>query len=429
MDSTKALPKTPKHVIFLGAGASFSSGYPLASDLRIRMASPDAIWQSIKNGSTFHAEDEVHLRYRAWIQQHENALKLFREGTFSTVDEFCKLAGRRFADEIAGLKKVLRLVLGSHNPEDKFEKSDYYAFVQRLFLPNLHDLRDDIIVISFNYDVYLDYLLSRAHRIRNSIKTNLPEISKSNPDCLTSGFANRNTKVLEESDGFCFLKLHGSIAWPTHTVVNHKRSSHCSYNDFFGERMTNRLTTLISPNVGNSDSPIVFPWEIIADDNSFINETDFSCHEKIDEQGLGHGGYIGNISLFHLFKSIWTRARAEVQSAGKVSFVGLSMHEYLTPALKYLFAKKTGVINLVNADDWFKNWPQGTTAHFDPLSPAARIEELLKKICPKLRWNEPVNTLPERNPLAPHQIRVRGSFAEFILKEMNPLTPMVVNKR
>src|ERR1017187_4762929 len=107
------------------------------------------------------------------------------------------------------LKRVLRLALSVHNPEDHYEKSDYYGLVQRLFRANLVDLREDVVVLSFNYDAYLEFLVQRAVRVREQVTKGKSQTAL---DLLTSGFSNRNIQEIENTDGFCLLKLHGAVA-------------------------------------------------------------------------------------------------------------------------------------------------------------------------------------------------------------------------
>jgi hypothetical protein len=85
--------------------------------------------------------------------RNKEVLELFRDGGFATLDEFCKLAGGfDYQKEINRLRCFVRAALGLFNPEENFEKSEYYSFVQSLFEPDLVSLRDDITVLTYNYD-------------------------------------------------------------------------------------------------------------------------------------------------------------------------------------------------------------------------------------------------------------------------------------
>ena len=151
-----------KHIIFLGAGAAFTSGYPLGNDLRLRMTSAKELHKQINLGTNKKAIGGINGDLVAHLERHKPALSLFRNGGFASVDEFCKLAQGSMEGTVEELKRVMRFALCLHNPEDEFQESDYYPFLQRLFLPDKAELRSDISILSFNYDPYLEYLVGRA---------------------------------------------------------------------------------------------------------------------------------------------------------------------------------------------------------------------------------------------------------------------------
>src|SRR5206468_12339394 len=119
----------------------------------------------------------------------QQAIELFRHGGFATIDEFSKLAGANYPKEIQELKKLLRFVLAIHNPEDDFTRSDYYSFIQKLFRSDLFRLRDDVAILTFNYEPYLPYLLSKAYHIRCQTAGIKPDHHIE--DAITSGLACR----------------------------------------------------------------------------------------------------------------------------------------------------------------------------------------------------------------------------------------------
>jgi hypothetical protein len=237
---------------------------------------------------------------------------------------------------------------------------------------------------------------------------------------------------MEASDGFCLLKLHGGTAWPNLTYrQGSERDSYCWYGDLFHETASHRVRTLTSVAIGQSDSPIVFPWEVMDDDGNFIKEDAFPCRDTECVSSRLAGGYNGATTVFELFKSIWTRAKAEVLAATKISVVGLSLHEYLMPGFKFLFGGKSGNIDLVVADKCLKRFAGGkeSDAHFDPLTPVSRLARLLSTFCPNLTWNVP--KIPEGFPRPPstieamsrRPIKLHASFEEFILNELGTHTP------
>jgi len=303
------------HVIFLGAGASCGSGYPLANDLRLLISSRKK-WEE----ALVKYEDKHKLSGRPitsmginYWDVHTVALNLFRNGGFATIDEFCYLAGGfSFQNEINSLRYLLRAALGLFNPEEKFEKSEYYGFIQSLFMPDLFTLRKGVTVISYNYDPYLEYLLQRAleHRFKvtrgGSIVVDLVAQAKHNIalNAATSGFYFPGDRKWLDEDNFCVLKLHGSIA----NLGNMTRDFDILFTDYDGSALE-RAQKFFGENTGRYTPPILFPWEIM--------------NEK---------GFVAN----PLFVGIWERARRAVQAADKISFVGLSMHEYLEGGFRYI---------------------------------------------------------------------------------------------
>lgn len=414
-------PKTPKHVIFLGAGASATSGYPLADGLRQEwLASADGLRKQVIAAlgqiHTHYDYEPIVKQFDAWIEPLKGPLKLFRDGGFGTIDEFCYLIRDVGAPAIAELKKALRLVFGTHSPETQFAKSDYYRFIQKLFEPtDLKSLRSDIVVMSFNYDAYLEWLLHRA--VRTRLKAVAHDLASYNNTCLkmdslvTSGFSGGEAglNTLKTGDGFCLLKLHGLVAWPNSgNELETHLSPHCSFENFFEPDITKRLKFLTSTDIGLTDAPIVFPWEIIDENGTFMPEEKFRLKDEIyNSQGprFRHGGRIPNDPNLHqIFKAIWVRAREEVQAAKKISFVGLSMHEYLNWGFKFLLSGKAGKIQLAITDkDSAQSSKRVSLGQYDHLSPSARVFKLRDTVCPGMQWN----------PFEPRQ-----NFEEFIIKEM-----------
>ena len=76
------------------------------------------------------------------------------------------------------MKQLVGIILALHNPEKSyklpsgqetngFESSDYYPLIQRLF-GGSDKVRDDIAILSYNYDPYFEFLLNRAYRTNPS---------------------------------------------------------------------------------------------------------------------------------------------------------------------------------------------------------------------------------------------------------------------
>jgi hypothetical protein len=327
-----------KHVIFLGAGASETSGYPLANELRLLMTSPVHLrplvlkaWQET-HGSTERIQAEMlerkTLDYRT---RFEAALGLLRQGGFASVDEFCRLSRATHSEGVRDLKRWMRLCLSIRDPELTFEKSDYYPFLQRLFEADTPDLREDTTILSFNYDVYLEFLLSRAYRVR--VKAAGASLDEAFLNAhVFSAMRGRDTVALEDGSGFCLLKLHGSIAWPEVT----EEDGSVGFRHLFDVSPTKRIEGLCQEPLSESDPPVLFPWEAGIFKPSTQGPSPFILQEKQTTSGWRQGAYRGSVTPEDLFRAIWNRAQREISRATKISFVGISFHHYLDAGFRYL---------------------------------------------------------------------------------------------
>jgi len=387
-----------KHVIFLGAGASRTSGYPLANELRLLLSSEHHFLTWIKK--CFPSESDTAATLASeYFKEFQSAIRLFREGGFASVDEFCRLvSGRGHIVEVMQMRYLTRAVLGALNPEDEFEKSDYYPFIQKLFKADLANLRQDISILSFNYDPYLEFLLWRAWGRRN---VGLPIAGVGNE--MTSGFLDLHNQSWTESNhaSLYLLKLHGSICGFD--------SSPITTQNLYQQPANIRSGALFSPDNQRNVPPILFPWEIMDERLKFKN-ADFPPQDD---------------PLYSpLFVKIWERARKEVLAADKVSFVGLSMHDYLKLGFRYLFQGKEGPVQVVVAN-WANKGLQAEDhagSRPNPNSPCGRAGELIggvtngKVLC---RYSERdtrhVSFAPEN---AQPCVTPRDSFSDFIEHEM-----------
>jgi hypothetical protein len=81
------------HVVFLGAGASRTPGYPVGDSLRLRLSCPTHLEEALKQGPALPTSDIAYESARHFLlDPFGGLLALFREGGFATVDEFSKLA-------------------------------------------------------------------------------------------------------------------------------------------------------------------------------------------------------------------------------------------------------------------------------------------------------------------------------------------------
>lgn len=380
-----------KHVIFLGAGASASSHYPLANELRLWMCSEHHFLRAMEKRG-------VHLQHAKKIGQFFDSVKestgLFRRGAFGSVDEFCKLmSGHEHEEKVNEMRRLSRFVLGLFNPEDHFEDSDYYPFVQRLFDRSLRDFRNDIAVFTFNYDGHLDYVLLQACEERRRIAGRKFNLDLANS--ITSGFYEPGgNSEIKMADGFCLLKLHGSIC-------QGQLGQH-GYPNFFKSDVSRRLESL-----GHENPllpPIVFPWEVFDEKGEFRDDRDFPLKDQ-------------EVKYHALFRNIWERAKHEIEPATKISFVGLSLHPFLENALKYLFGNKGEKVEVVVANpgnSQFSRFPD--VVDHPKHSPARKAVRMLLEAAPNLLVG---NRRLDGSYAQFTEVRPLDSFREFIEKEMD----------
>jgi hypothetical protein len=402
-----------------GAGASRNSGYPLANGLRLLISSRKK-WEEalakyeVRHNLSGRPIAKLGLDYWAY---HVVALDLFRKGGFATVDEFCKLAQPSYQSETNNLRSLLRIALGLFNPEENFEQSEYYSFIQSLFKDDLFSLREDVVVLSYNYDPYLEFLLYRALAHRFKVIRRLTSPLVSNDDIVeieehqqvintvTSGFGligdqkwlgDENTKP-----NFCVLKLHGSIV----NTVNLATDFKILFSEDEGD-VLRRAEKLFGANEREYTPPILFPWEIM-NEKGFIENDSFPLPNAP--------------ALYSLFRGIWERARREVQTADKISFVGLSMHSYLIDGLKFLFNGKGGKVEVCVANpDNVTFVPGRTETHWNnlPNSPAYAVSKILDAVAPNMgRWGK----LPKMSR-SDGDITLVNDFTEFVKTQMKPFS-------
>jgi hypothetical protein len=172
----------------------------------------------------------------------------------------------------------------------------------------------------------------------------------------------------------CLLQLHGMIAWPKRSDAERG----VAFDDIFYPRLKERITKLHS----GTPPPIVFPWEIIDEKGKFRAKSAFCLQESCDENGRRPGDYEGQHDLHDLFVAIWTRARSEILAATKISFVGLSMHDFLEPAFRFLFQGKKTNARIVFANKELERFRSVDEAYGNPRSPVCKVRRLLKRIWP-----------------------------------------------
>jgi hypothetical protein len=155
-------------VIFLGAGASLSAGFPTNKDLTnyiIYELSNRNKYGSGRNNLMGGRADVPERIEREWAVLAES----LRKTGFLSVDEYCEHI-RDNAVKVGRMKRMLRMALFDHS-YFWFENNDYRTFLESLFLKGRStELNPDFTVINFNYDGLLGTLLTDAVRERYSDK-------------------------------------------------------------------------------------------------------------------------------------------------------------------------------------------------------------------------------------------------------------------
>jgi hypothetical protein len=396
--------KPGKHVIFLGAGASMSSGYPSAVELRKAMASENGFASYVrKHLGPDLLSHKIAFEFR---ERFEDVLEYFRDGGYGSVDEFCYLARGKNPFEVQRLKALMSFILGIVDPESRFEDSDYYPFVQRLFEPSSDKLRDDLCIITLNYDPYLEFLLHRAVQTRARAAKG-KDFKCPTDRSILSGFYPGPSDCedgWQTGEGFCVLKLHGTIAICRKDLPDSKI---VTFDDVFESDPRKRAQQLATK-LADPNTPVFFPWELLDEGLSFLPPTDHWRGNLPYNEFRGGG-------LTKLAENIWDRAQKEVERAAKVSFVGFSAHPFLKPALTRLFGKKTGRLKLCVANPDREKYIR--LGRVEPIlhdsCSAIRLSALLREICPGCR-----DFIPQ--PSEMHYYSV-PKFEEFIDKDMHPV--------
>ncbi|HEY4414909.1 MAG TPA: hypothetical protein VGO57_04375 [Verrucomicrobiae bacterium] len=394
-----------RHVIFLGAGASASSGYPIGNELRLQISSETHLKAALKK--SIQNEDVISSCLNFYRQS--KAIEIFREGCFGTVDEFSKLASRTYQRNLEEMKKLMQLAFSIHNPEDNFHESDYYSFIQRLFNDkSLSTLKPEVTVISYNYDCYLDFLLLRAYQQRQKLSGDKGDVGIFMKNKLTSGFAEPlDLSWATQTANFNYFKLHGSITYGSRSHHHLKFENDAKYRlvEFAKEGFKEMATP-----------PIIFPWELF-NRGRFISNEDFTDNYVRSEKKRA-------AQLYLLYKEIWTAAQEKIERANKISFVGLSMHDYLKDGLAFLFQKPPTAVSVVVANPE-NEYHRSEKSRLHPASLCGKVVTMLNQIAPDMKicrsQSEHDGNFSMEGFDGPYvpDITPRYSFKEFIQREMD----------
>jgi hypothetical protein len=371
-----------KHVIFIGAGASASVGYPLAVQLKDSMCNPGAFRNALHAAFSADGDGDKGFERHSVITEYQRlseAAALLRDGGFNTMDELSNFALEGGHTKlIRQLKKLMRLILAIPNPHRYGAgQSDYEIAIPKLIGPS--GLRDDIVIVSFNYDVFLDFKLVRAFAARSKLRPEYAKRSSYALQALASGFMNPDDVSWLSENGPCHLKLHGACAFSAANPdegpalpVQHDQNPRFSTAYLFNRPAMARLAALCQSPFENQDPPTLLPWEIIHhNENRLLTETEFAS--VVGEEWQPR-------TMYKLFSGLWTRAREEVQSAEGVSFVGLSLVSYLLPGLKFLFNGKKGDVQIVVANRSMQGF-EAPELQLSQKSPAGHTLRTLTEHC------------------------------------------------
>ena len=94
--STATISIRTNHVIFLGAGASYTSGYPIGRELGLLMASRSHF--AAKAMELYGNDAGLTGQLLEYFDRFTESVELFRHGGFATVDEFSKLASGSYPE-------------------------------------------------------------------------------------------------------------------------------------------------------------------------------------------------------------------------------------------------------------------------------------------------------------------------------------------
>lgn len=378
--SDKPSDNNNRHVIILGSGASMGSGYPSADQLRVLLSSPEAILDAYKKSyplesdpkSTSLTADQIR-RAKEILNLFKDQIELFRKGGFGSVDEFCKLSkdSPEFSKHVGEMRKLTRIALMAHNPEDSFEKSEYYPFVQRLYEPPLANLKRNTTVLSYNYDTYLDFVLWASMETRKKIAGK--EFTTDDRNSISSGlFDPNNPDWLKKDDSFVFLKLHGSICYPTTDFF----TTRYTYNSAFPPRKESsiRFDSVFPKDSQVAQPKIIFPWEITKN-GELIELDEFSKLIGQSPSNPDYARYFG----------IWQRAKNDIAKANRISIIGLNVHHFMNEGLQILFKDvplrgvKFDFVNPTNPKKFLEGYTDSPKLKAHRHTAAARFFRLLEE--------------------------------------------------
>jgi hypothetical protein len=239
--------------------------------------------------------------------------------------------------------------------------------------------------------------------------------------------------TIEDTPKVNYFQLHGSITNGGDPISG--------YQPLFAPAKGERFKFLKDPVFQQQIPPVVFPWEFFSSSGEFISEDEF-IFVKGNESNP-HKEQEGR-RLFNDLKSMWEKAKQIVEQADKISFVGLSMHEYLESGLRYLFQdfgkskdpkvrswiaegtmdeakpKEVQVVVANPDNEHFKIDKSG----LHPASPCGKVADLLGKVAKNMKYVRSSSEDVDVFSVTPEDVKEfgitpRNSFEEFIEREMD----------
>jgi hypothetical protein len=288
-------------VIFLGAGASLSAGFPTNKDLTnyiIYQMSPNQRFTSSGQTKTsFDQKLAQQIQSDKWPKLKE---RLRRSG-FLSVDEFCQLAKEK-PEMVLDMKRMLRVALFDHT-RGWFQNNDYRTFVESLFVkPASTELNPRFTVVNFNYDGLLGKLLTDSVIERCLVAGKNPPSDQKLAGWAGGYYVSTEAAkfmLATESDGveqdeFAHHMLHG-----TFVAVREGKYVYSLSNAIYARDGSDGVDEFSQH---YSFEPLIhFPWEL-------------------DERG-------------DLYKRQYAHATESVRQAKRIHFIGISGHPLLTSSL------------------------------------------------------------------------------------------------
>jgi NAD-dependent SIR2 family protein deacetylase len=292
-----------KNIFILGAGASKDAGAPLMNDFLDR-AEKILPGNDIDFINTFEAISDLQAVYSKSYLDLDNIETLF--GVLEMAVLLNKLSNydeekiKKVRASLINLivKTLEESILFPLNTTDILPPYYYEKFASLL------DKLQDCSVITFNYDIAIDYAIYRAF---DSIDY-----------CLPSG--NR--------DGFKLMKLHGSINWGRCSTCN--TIIPFTFNDYF--RLTNQ--TFIDSRTKPRNRHFKMSEKLSLLSHPVCNQSAVSPTPIIVPPTWNKNEYNGELS------NVWREASKELSDAVNIFIIGYSLPE-TDSFFRYLYALGT----------------------------------------------------------------------------------------